>query len=297
MFSQFFGNFLLNNKIVKPNQLAEAIQLKKTTRLKLGVLAINAGFMTSKQVDEVHAKQATVDKRFGDIAVDFGFVTEAQVDELLSSQKLGYLILGQALVDKGYMNNAQFEKAIADYKAKYKITENELSSDKKEALQSVISEFYHFDTLKNADIFNEYILLLYNNIIRFIGDDFTPLEANVINNYKCNELISQNISGDFSAYTAIEADPTAFVSFASRYAGEELGEVNEFSVATVGEFLNLHNGLFSVNMSNSNELELKLTPQTAKQNITLNLQGSAFCIPLIFPFGTVNFILSNTNTL
>lgn len=76
MFTQFFGSFLLNRKIVSPANLRVALEKKDTTRVKLGVLAINAGYMTAKQVDAVHKKQATVDKRIGDIAVDMGYLTE-----------------------------------------------------------------------------------------------------------------------------------------------------------------------------------------------------------------------------
>ena len=91
MFTQFFGSYLLNKKIVSPANLRVALEKKDTTRVKLGVLVINAGYMTAKQVDAVHKKQATVDKRRGDIAVDMGYLTEAQVEELLSSQKTGCL--------------------------------------------------------------------------------------------------------------------------------------------------------------------------------------------------------------
>ena len=58
MFTQFFGSYLLNRKIVSPANLRVALEKKDTTRVKLGVLAINAGYMTAKQVDAVHKKQA-----------------------------------------------------------------------------------------------------------------------------------------------------------------------------------------------------------------------------------------------
>ena len=53
MFTQLFGNYLINKNIVTPAQLSEAIKVKNTTRLKLGVLAINAEYMNSTQVEEV----------------------------------------------------------------------------------------------------------------------------------------------------------------------------------------------------------------------------------------------------
>ena len=97
MFTQFFGNYLLNKGLVSASQLSDALSVQKQTRLKLGVLAINAGYMTAEQVDMVHAAQQKVDKRIGDIACEMGFLTEEKVMELLKSQGAAHLQLGQGL--------------------------------------------------------------------------------------------------------------------------------------------------------------------------------------------------------
>ena len=55
MFSQFFGNYLLNKGLVSPEWLDDALSKQKDTRLKRGVLAVDAGIMTAAQVDMVHA--------------------------------------------------------------------------------------------------------------------------------------------------------------------------------------------------------------------------------------------------
>lgn len=295
MYTQFFGNYLLNQKLVTPAQLAEAIEIKSATRLKLGVLAINAGYMTASQVDEVHKAQQKIDKRFGDIAVDLGYLNADQVNELLASQKTGYLLLGQALVDKGYLSNADFENAINEYKNKYKLSDNDKFNDANESISPIVSEFYHFGNLSNAKTLTRYVTLLLKNLIRFIGDDFTPLEATVINNFKCEVITSQSIVGSFSAYTAIEAREDIFAKFASRYAQEEITTADDYASAVVGEFLNLNNGLFTVNMSNENNIELELEPQNTEKNKVLTFLSSAFRIPIVFPFGTVNFIIVNSD--
>ena len=93
--------------------------------------------------------------------------------------------------------------------------------------------------------------------------------------------------------TAFEANNAAFTGFASRFAAEEMTSDDDFTNATVSEFLNLHNGLFTVNMSNENETELELTPQVFEKDTIFTFEGSAFCIPLVFPFGTVNFIIGS----
>lgn len=293
MFTQFFGNYLLNQKLVTSEQLTEALELQKTTRLKIGVLAINAGYMTAEQINRVHEKQAMVDKRLGDLAVEMGYLTPEQLDELLHTQKTGHLLLGQALVDKGYMTNAQFEAALKDYKTRNSITDADFTDNQNDKISSVIKNFYHFGSFKNADVFTDYVSLFFKNVIRFIGDDFTPLDAKMTNELKSGWFSGQTVKGQFGAFTAISGGEEAYIGFASRFANENLTTVDEMTTASVGEFLNLHNGLFTVNVSNDMGVNLEITPQIVGSDKTIRTESEMFCIPICFSFGTINLILSN----
>lgn len=297
MFTQFFGSYLLNNKIVSNEQLIEALEISKQTRVKLGVLAINAGYMTAEQTDEVHDIQATVDKRIGDIAVDMGYMTSSQVEELLSSQKIGYLSIGQALVDKGYMTNAKFEKAINDYKNENKIEYLAKKIEQNEKIDEIVSHFYNFNSSQSSKLYSEYISLLFRNIVRFIGDDFIPLEASFIHNYSSDFLVTQEITGDFKAFVAISCTEKSYINLASRFANENFIKPNEYVNASVGEFLNLQDGLFSVNISNEKGLELDLEPQQIHSKMDLKNLDNAYLIPVSFTFGKIEFIISSNNPL
>ncbi|MEG0614228.1 MAG: chemotaxis protein CheX [Oscillospiraceae bacterium] len=297
MFTQFFGNYLLNKGLVEPLELIKALEQQKTTRLKLGVLAINAGFLTAEKVDEIHKTQQRMDKRFGDIAIDLGYMTAAQVNELLGAQKLGHLLLGQTLVDNKVMTNSDFADALSNYKSDNLITDADFTDSQNSKMGSIISSFYKFNHLNYSDYYTEYVLLLFKNIIRFIGDDFTPLNTKMISQYKVSWAATQNITGPFSTFTAIDGDESAFIGFASRYAEEKFKTNDEFVQASIGEFLNLHNGLFTVNMSNDRQMELEMLPQNVINNVTIKTDDQAFCVPICFPFGTINFILSTKNPI
>ena len=290
MFTQFFGNYLLNKGLVTAAQLADALAVQKETRLRLGVLAINAGYMTAAQVEQVHAEQQRVDKRIGDIACDMGFLTPAQVDELLSSQGAAHLQLGQALMNAGAMTNAAFEEALSGYKAENSLTDVDFADNSGNKISKVIKKFYAFDNESYSEILSEYVTLLFKNIIRFIGDDFTPLTPEKLSSINMQFSAIQQIEGKPSFTTAIEGDAKSYIAFASRFADEQLTEVDEMTDASCGEFINLHNGLFTVNISNEMSIELKLSPQEYSQDYSLS--GSIYRIPLVFPFGTVNFIIS-----
>ena len=87
-------------------------------------------------------------------------------------------------------------------------------------------------------------------------------------------------------------DEATAISFASRYAKMEFSELDEYVKASIDDFLNLHNGLFLVNMSNAFSMELSLTPPVTEEGSTISLPDGSFIIPVIYPFGTVHIIVS-----
>ncbi len=289
MFTQFFGNYLLNKGLVSPAQLSDALAVQKQTRLRLGVLAINAGYMTPEQVERVHAEQQRVDKRIGDIACDMGYLTPAQVDELLSSQGAAHLQLGQALVNSGAMTTAEFAGALNGYKSENSLTDIDFKSNSGEKINDIINKFYCFKDEEYGRMLSEYVMLLFKNVIRFIGDDFTPLSLEKLPSVRPLFAAVQKMNGALCCTTMVEASEQAYVSFASRYAGESLTDADEMTDASNGEFLNLHNGLFTVNVSNEMGTELKLEPQEYIKNSSVS--GKVYRIPLVFPFGTVSFLI------
>lgn len=292
MFAQFFGGYLLNKKLVTSEDLTQAFEDKKHTRMRLGVLAINAGLMTADQVEHVNITQQSVDKRFGDLAVELGYVTDEQVEELLSQQPTEYLLLGQTLVNNGVLTNAQFEQAINDYKTDNELTDSDLEGSKNESMNKLVTEFYHLEEASDARMLTDYVAMLFRNIIRFIDSDFTPLEAMIIREFDAEHLIEQRITGTYSAVTCITADKDVYCEFAKRFAGENFGDVTGYENETVGEFLNVVNGLFAVNQSNDGGAELTMTPQRAMTGEKITFEKPAFFIPVVFGFGEVDFMIS-----
>jgi len=292
MYTQFFGNYLLNQQLISPDHLADALQMIKNTRVKLGILAINAGLISAEQAEEIHREQQRTDKRMGDIMIEKGYVRQPQLEALLKSQQSGHLMLGQVLIDNGYMTTGQFVKALNSYKENNKISDTDFYNVKDSQTRRLLSNFYDFGNAEYSKYLIGYVSLLMKNLIRFVGDDFTPLQCEKVQNIQCNCCAYQEISGAFNATVIADADINAFLEFASRYAGEILTEYDEMAEASVGEFLNVQNGLFSVNLSDELGEELVLKPQSAERNMSLTNLKNAFKIPVCFSFGTVNFIFS-----
>jgi len=291
MFTQFFGNYLLENSYISIDQLLKGLNFQSEVKLKLGVLAINEGYMTSAQVDKVHHMQKRVDKRFGTLAVDMGYMEDIEVNKLLKSQKQGYLVLGQALVDLGYISMQKFEKALDNYKKEYKIDFTDFTKLQNEKMLQIVEDFYKFDSFDNAIIYTKYVSLLFRNIIRFIGDDFTPLRARKIDEISASNTAVQYISGKYDIYTGIEGKESVMIELARRVDQYFSGDFDEVVEASVSEFLNLCNGLFCVNLSNVNRVELDIEPQEFLKKVTFSDMQDAFFVPVKFTFGVVNFLI------
>ena len=296
MFSQYYGNYLLNSNTITSAQLLDALQKKNETRMKLGVLAINAGYMTAGQVENVHKQQAIKNMRIGDLAVAMGYMTNAQVEELLCAQTPGYLLLGQTLVDLGYLSNEQFETSINAYKEKYSITDadmNNASASTSNSMAETLLSGIADDNMKH--LYSVYISLLINDLVRFVGADFTVLACDAKDipsdaKYYATQDVTDNDKTLIK--TSIAASDKALLEFATRYAEEPVTEVDEYAYASLCDFVNLQNGLYTVNLSNEEGLEYKLTPPEYNDTFNAGSLDKPICLKLMYPFGDVYYTLS-----
>ena len=294
MYTQFFGNFLLSRNVVTPDQLILAIGKESTSHIKLGTLAMYHNLMTANEIDDIVIAQTHEDKHFGELAVERHYLTEDQVNRLLSEQSPEYLLLGQILIEEGIITNADLEDLIIDYESEHEIYDLHLQIDQKEQVTKLIRHYFKLEDIENSTLYESYLTLLFNNLIRFIGADFTPLTP-----VRCSELptqfsITQHIVGVYDITSAIDMSREMAIEFASRYAMDTFNEFDEYVQASLEDFLNLHNGLFTVNMSNNNSIELQLSPPEVHEGDTVEIHAEtvSYLFPILYPFGTIHFLLS-----
>ena len=109
--------------------------------------------------------------------------------------------------------------------------------------------------------------------------------------YMTNYCVTQKDEGLLSFNSGVDMSKSVAIAFASRYAKEEFHEFDEYVKASIEDFLNLHNGLFNVNMSNEFSLELNLCPPEVHEEETLTNATKIYVFPIIFPFGTIHFLM------
>lgn len=291
MFTQFLGNYLLQKGIVTQEQLFNAMSRLSQTHIKLGTIAIHQGLMTANEVDECLYVQTREDKRFGEIAVDRGYLTDGQVAELLSIQTPDYILLGQNLVDDGIISYEELERIIFDYKSESELYDLELDVENHDTINGIIEKFFLLAEMPVNDMNVMYLELMFNSLIRFIGEDFSPLTPMIVDEYPITLGVSQGIFSDRDYVTHIDCDRETAIAFASRYAKEDFNEFNEYVVAALEDFLNLHNGLFIVNVSNQMSKDISLSPPLVSSEGVLTGANKCVDFPVAYPFGTIHLII------
>jgi len=291
MFTQYFGHFLLNRGIVTAHQLQSAMDQLQSTHVKLGILSVNAGYMTAEQALEVHQAQARVDKRFGEIALELGYLDEEQLQNLLSAQKESHLLLGQALIDQEALTLNTFTAALNEYKQENYLSDEQFAAIKNGDIDVLLATMLKFEDIPNIDLHRQYISLLAKNLIRFI-DPNIYFEVNAIpRDYQCEWLVSQQMTGQVPLASGFSLGEMAFLQIASAYAEEQLTELDAIARDAVGEFLNLHNGLFLVNMSGQG-LELELQPQVIEEQVPLPPTVGSYLLTVYMSGSSFDLILS-----
>ena len=113
---KFFGQYLLDKKLITENQLQEAVDFQKKVNLKLGEIAIRKGILTAEQVKSIHSKQKNVDKFFGAIALKLKLLTDKELYKLLELQKNNNIHIGQALLNHEAITGHQFNEELSAFK-------------------------------------------------------------------------------------------------------------------------------------------------------------------------------------
>ena len=73
-----FGEYLVEQSIIRPEDLARALELQKTDRVPPGQLALQKGLIENKQLFRILSRQRKPeekDKTFGKLAVEMEYLS------------------------------------------------------------------------------------------------------------------------------------------------------------------------------------------------------------------------------
>lgn len=290
MYTQFFGNYLLTNGYVTKEQLFDAMKKQEEAHMRLGTLAIHKGLMTTDAVEEIVILQTHESKKFGELAVENGYLTEDELTDLLQEQSPDFLLLAQILVDDGIISPVEMDSIIATYKDDNEIIELDMTADQHDIIMNQIDNLF-IDYENLAEECKSYFELLFNDFIRFVGEDFTTLPAEKVDVFPVDCASTQTVLGKYNIKSIISMDEETAIAFASRYVGESFIEYDEYVQASLEDFLNLHNGLFIVNVSNSDSIELNITAPEKIEDPIIDFANETLHFQVMYSFGLVHFLI------
>lgn len=255
MFEEFFGKYLVETGKISNDDFSKIKDTMKTTRVKLGLIAVSEKLLTEKQSEEINRLQAAMDKRFGDIAVEKGYLTNEQVSHLLSLQGNAYMQLVSAITEGGYLSMEEIEASIISFKEAKNISDKDFSLLKSNDVDNIISVFVKSEN----ELANRLIGLAIRNIIRFISTEVTFESLEEVGFLSFEHIATQSVKGDHSILLGFAGNDTSLLSIANPFAKEEFTAVDADSFDSVCEFINCINGLYASALSKEN-IEIDMEP-------------------------------------
>ncbi|MGN0370652.1 MAG: response regulator [Butyrivibrio sp.] len=287
MFSQLFGNYLMEKGVIDKAGLKKMLQEQSEARVKMGTIAVAEKILTEQQAEEINHLQTQMDKRFGDIAVEKGYLTEQQVLGLLQKQGNSYMKLMQILTDSLNISVSVIDEHLLAFQKERGFTDAEMCALKQDDIDSVVPVFAYASKPYVTDM----VGLVLRNITRFITTDYYIDRIKHVNNFSYSFISGQKVTGDHTIYLAFasEKDDDGILKLASAFSKEELTAVDSETADAISEFANINNGLFASELSEKG-VDIDMEPPFTYMNQTA--EGSAYVLPVHFFDSVVNIYIS-----
>ena len=288
MFANIFGNYLLEKNVIETQQYESIKATQAKTRVKLGLIAVAEKLMTQKEADAVNMKQLTMDRRFGDIAVEMGYLTKEQVKHLLGMQGNPYIQFVQAVTDLGYMTIEDVERELLAYQKEKGFTSMDMDAVKSGDIDRVMPLLLPEDMPWTVA---EHVAVMMRTLNRLACDDISILKPKYIDIYVAVAYAMQSMYGDFEAGVAISGSKEGMLAIASGFAKEKFESLDYEAMDSIGEYINIGNGLFATSISHEGTNISLCPPDMSEEGGCLKSERMCL-IPLKVEGYLVDFIIS-----
>ena len=289
MFSQFFGNYLLENQIITSEQFSACMTYIKANRVKLGLIAESEGLLTSSQVMELNYLQVQSDERFGDLAVKKGYLTESDVNYLLGLQSNPYLLFVQALDENGCLSHDEIDYNITAFQKENDYSNAVMKAIRDGNIEGLLPAFVDIADTRYTDL----IGLTLRNIVRFISSYIRIAPGEFISDATPKYAAYQNTVGDYQLTLGFTGEDDDILALADGYAKEEFGTVDEDALDSIAEFTNCVNGLYAAELSFQN-ISLDMMPPKLTFDEPIEVDGEYYSLP-IFLEGKKSYLIVRFN--
>lgn len=286
MFSQFFGNYLLNKGKITKAQFTSCMEYMRANRVKLGLIAETEGILTRKQSDELNQLQMQSDKRFGDLAIEKGYLTDADISHLLQLQGNPYLIFVQALEENNIFNRDEITELVVQFQKDAGLTNTALESIKYGDFDRLLPSFVDTD----KEDYLSLMALALRNIVRFVSSYIRIDKAEKIFEYSAKYIAYQKTTGAYEGFLGFASDDDAILTVADGYAGEYFEKPDEDALDSVCEFTNCINGLHATELSYK-EISIDMLPPEFMFDGTITDAEGFYVLPMYITGKKVDLII------
>lgn len=275
MFSQFFGNYLLENQKITTEQFDSCMKYIKANRVKLGLIAENEGLLTRQQATELNYLQMQSDKRFGDLAVEKGYLTDADVTYLLGRQGNPYLIFIQALEEGQVLSRDEIDNCLTAFQEDNGYSDSVMKAIQDGNIEQLLPAFVDVEDSRYLDL----IGLTLRNIIRFVSSYLRIGKGSFVSSLSAKYIACQHTTGDYDGFLGFSCDNDDILTIADGYAKESFGTVDEDALDSVGEFTNCVNGLYAAELSYK-DIRIDMMPPELLFDATISSDGDFYVLPV-----------------
>ncbi len=274
MVEYILGDYLVDTGKISREQLDSIVSQLDKVRVKLGLIAVAEGMMTTAQCDEVNRLQSVMDKRFGDIAVEKGYLTDEQIGNLLKAQGNTYMTFVQALLNEDMVKMDEIDDILEGFRVKNSFSKTDIEMLKSDDPDVVIPLYLTPETLKYQDIIGVAI----RTIIRCIDRHVYIGKATLSEKKELMLASMQKVEGNAGFISAFEEQQGGLVRLASVFGQEEFNSMDDDALDAACEFLNCVNGLYASALSQKGEI-LELLPPEMVTEVT-EIEGQVCSIPV-----------------
>lgn len=255
MVEHILGNYLVDVGKITREQLAMLLERQDSVRIKLGLLAVSEGMMTTMQAEEINILQAVRDMRFGDIAVEEGYLTQEQVEKLLKKQGDAYLMFIQNLLDEDLVTMEDWDWLLEDFKRVNNYSNTDLEAIKSNDVERIIPLLLP----EAAQEYQPLVETLIRTMIRLVDRNVYLGKAVMGDAFPAEDLTAQRMEGARGIVDCLTERNGGLLKVCSIFGQENFSRLDLDALDAAGELLNCANGMYVSELSR-NGMYLELMP-------------------------------------
>lgn len=277
MFSQFFGNYLLENQKITAEQFSSCMEYIKANRVNLELIAEREGLLSHQQVTTLKQLQMQEDRDFGDLAIKRGYLSESDVDYLLGLRGNLYLIFIQALEENQCLTTEEIDQCMADFQKDRGFSDAVMKAIQDGDIEKFLPAFV--DTPDDGYLF--FIGLTLRSIVRFISPYIQIGKGHFVSSFSPHCIARQRITGDSEGFLGFccDGDDDGILAIADGYAKEHFDTVDEDALDSAAEFVNCVNGLYAAELSFQN-ISIDMEPPELLFDTTIQDDNDFYVLPV-----------------